>query len=87
MTIMSSPVVSVKARFDGKVLIPDEPLDLPRNQPVLIRIEPLAATGAALRGVQGKSLLRFAGAIDRDDLRQMEEAIREGCERVDPNGW
>jgi hypothetical protein len=32
-------------------------------------------------------LLRFTGSIDTQDLRQMEEAIREGCEKVDANGW
>jgi hypothetical protein len=34
------------------------------------------------RGVPGRQLLRFAGAIPRDDIRLMSEAIERGCERV-----
>lgn len=39
------------------------------------------------RGVAGKQLLPFAGAISLDDVRLMQEAIEEGCERVDANEW
>jgi hypothetical protein len=38
-------------------------------------------------GVDGRSLLSFAGAINADDARSMSEAIEEGCERIDPNEW
>ena len=38
------------------------------------------------KGVPGKRLLRFAGAIPADDLRLMQEAIESGCEQVD-NEW
>jgi hypothetical protein len=33
--------MTVHAHFDGKVLIPDEPLDLLPNQAVIVQIEPL----------------------------------------------
>ena len=33
-------------------------------------------------GTEGRSLLRFAGWIDPTDLKEMEAAIKEGCERV-----
>ncbi|MFQ6055147.1 MAG: hypothetical protein ACE5J3_04110 [Methanosarcinales archaeon] len=39
------------------------------------------------RGVQGKHLLRFAGAIEADDLRAMAQAIESSCERIDLNEW
>ncbi|MBI3915208.1 MAG: hypothetical protein HY327_13610 [Chloroflexi bacterium] len=39
------------------------------------------------RGVAGKELLRFAGAISDDDVALMEKAIEEDCERVDLNEW
>jgi hypothetical protein len=35
------------------------------------------------RGMSGKDLLRFAGIIDEEDLKAMEKAIEEGCERID----
>jgi hypothetical protein len=38
------------------------------------------------RGVPGKDLLAFAGCIETADIGAME-AIEEGCERVDVNGW
>jgi hypothetical protein len=33
------------------------------------------------------TLLGFVGAIAAYDLNKMEEAIRDGCERVDESGW
>jgi hypothetical protein len=36
-------MVAIKAHFDGKSLILDEPADLPRNQPLLIHVQPLPA--------------------------------------------
>ena len=38
-------------------------------------------------GVPGKTLLRFAGTIDREDLAKMTEAIQSDCESIDPNEW
>jgi hypothetical protein len=35
----------------------------------------------------GAALLDLAGTISKEDLRLMEQAIEEGCEQVDPNGW
>lgn len=34
------------------------------------------------RGTPGKDLLKFFGTIEPEDCRRMEEAIEEGCERV-----
>ena len=42
---------------------------------------------APLRGVPGKTLLRFAGTIPADDLDLMERVIEEECEQVDADGW
>lgn len=39
------------------------------------------------RGVQGSSLLSFAGSISPSELTQMQEAIEEGCERIDLDEW
>jgi hypothetical protein len=32
-------------------------------------------------------LSKFAGAIDQDDLELMEQAIAEGCKKIDTNEW
>lgn len=44
-------------------------------------------TASKVQGVPGKELLRFAGAIPSDDLQLMQEAIEQGCEKVDLNEW
>jgi hypothetical protein len=33
--------MTVRAHFDGRVIIPDEPVDLQPNQAVIVQIEPL----------------------------------------------
>lgn len=40
-------MIALNARFDGKVLIPDEPLALPANQKVRIELEPIEPTTPA----------------------------------------
>ncbi len=39
------------------------------------------------KGVEGKRLLQFEGAISSDDLQQMAKAIEENCEKVDTSKW
>ena len=38
------------------------------------------------KGVEGKSLFRFEGAIADDDLKLMSKTIKKGCEKVDISG-
>lgn len=38
-------------------------------------------------GVSGSSLVKFAGNIPATDLTQMQAAIEEDCERIDPDEW
>ena len=38
-------------------------------------------------GIAGRDLLRFAGAIEKEDLQTMSQAIEEGCEKIDPDEW
>lgn len=38
-------------------------------------------------GTSGRDLLRFAGSIDSADLEKISQAIQEGCEKIEPNGW
>ena len=39
------------------------------------------------KGTPGKKLLKFAGLFDAESIKQMEEAIEEGCEQVSSHGW
>lgn len=79
-------MVAMKGHFDGKVIVPDEPVDLPVNQPLIVRIEPVNGAPPP-RGVAGVGLLRFAGLIDRSELERMGAAIDEATGRVNPNDW
>jgi hypothetical protein len=34
-------MVAIKGHFDGKVIVPDEPLNLPANQRLLVHVQPV----------------------------------------------
>jgi len=42
---------------------------------------------SAPKGVPGKQLLHFAGAIQKDDLQAMAQAIEASCERINLDEW
>jgi hypothetical protein len=60
---------------------------LPRNlqEQVLSLVKTLDKS--LQRGMPGSRLIQFAGAIPEADLRLMEQAIEQGCERVDLDEW
>ena len=39
------------------------------------------------RGRSGQELLRFAGAMESEDITIISQAIRDDCEKVDGNEW
>jgi len=39
------------------------------------------------KGVEGKSLLQFEGAIPLDDLQLISKTIEPNCEKVDVSEW
>ena len=81
-------MVAIKGHFDGKVIVPDEPVDLPRNQKLIIHVEAVGGDqSTVVRGVKGSSLFEFGGTIDRGDLDRISKAIEEDCEQVDLDGW
>ena len=51
-------VRTIAAHFDGKAIIPDEPLDLPEGQPLRIRLETPDGPAARFAG-----LLAFAADL------------------------
>ncbi len=60
-------------------------LDPDQRRQVLEYARALSETPA--RGVPGTALKRFAGIISAEDAREINAAIEEGCERVDPRDW
>jgi hypothetical protein len=63
---MGRPIVTVSAHFDGKVIVPDEPLDLPPNQALILEIQPVGGKGEEAR----ESVLSWlaANAVDSEAL-------------------
>jgi hypothetical protein len=60
-------------------------LDYDHQKRVLDFVRALAVTNP--KGVPGKQLLSFAGAFPADDLKVMEQAIEDNCEKVNLNEW
>jgi hypothetical protein len=50
-------MIALNGRYDGKVIVLDEPLDLPADQAVRITVEPIAAASKAHHPGTGKRLL------------------------------
>jgi hypothetical protein len=72
--------MTVSAHFDGKAIIPDEPLDLPPNQALIVQIEPVGA-----RETANDSALAWlaANAVEDDalpaDLADRHDHYLYGC--------
>ncbi len=47
----------------------------------------LGSLGKLKRGESGQSFVRVAGDIPPADLKEIEIAIKNGCEAIDRNGW
>ena len=76
--------MTVYAHFDGKAIIPDEPLDMPPNQALILRIERVAPREPA-----GESALAWlaANAVENDalpaDLAERHDHYLYGCPTKD----
>ena len=58
---MSDANLSFRAHFDGKVVVPDEPVDLPVNASLTVEVRPLLATAPA----DSATIARRLAALDR----------------------
>jgi hypothetical protein len=58
--------MTVSAHFDGKVIVPDEPLDLPPNQALILEIQ--AVGGKDLSAEESSLAWIAANAVDSDAL-------------------
>ena len=58
--------MTVSAHFDGKVIVPDQPLDLPPNQALILQIQPVGGQGA--QGEESVLSWLAANAVDSPAL-------------------
>jgi len=49
-------VVAIKGHFDGRVIVPDEPLNLPENQRLIAYVEALAPQSVDFRTWIGQAM-------------------------------
>jgi hypothetical protein len=55
-------VTTLKAHFDGKVLVPDEPVNLPINRALKVQVEPMEQS--ATPAIDEKPLSKLLKAIE-----------------------
>lgn len=77
--------MTVKAHFDGKVIVPDEPIDLPLNERLIVRIE---RTGEPQKREEEPALNWLAAnAVDDEtlpaDLANQHDHYLYGCPMKD----
>ncbi len=75
--------ISMNATIRDQIIEQVDHLDDPQRLEILNFAGRLTAPG----GTPGQRLLHFAGSIPPADLAAMSQAIEEGCEKVEPNGW
>ena len=61
-------MIAVKAHFDSKVIVPDEPVDLPKNQELVIHIDLEQRHKRAASGKQSALDWIAENAVDDDSL-------------------
>jgi hypothetical protein len=76
-------IVTVNKTVKDEIIEHVERLDTPPQRKVLDFARRLAASA----GTPSRTLSRFQGCIDSEDLQAMSRVIQEGCEKTDSDGW
>lgn len=75
----------VRAHFDGKTIVPNEPLDLPKNQELEVEVRVIARAGrrSKARRLAGRvtSMPFFGMWADREDMKDSAAWVRKERER------
>lgn len=75
---------SLRAKFDGKVFVPESEVDLPVGTRVQVDVTTAASRGATADEIRA---LFARHPVDREAMELIEKRIEEDCGRVDPNEW
>ena len=72
-----------KVHFDGTVLVPEQPIDLPIGQSVNVRVEdvPLPPTGNATVAAL-LAAIRSTPPVSAEDIAELERLIAEGRQPI-----
>ena len=80
---------TIQAVYENGLLRPVERLNLPEKQVLSLTFDAPdqpEPQSPKRRPAAGKDVLDLAGLFPPDDLKEIEEAVRD-CRQVDPNGW
>ena len=78
-------MTTLRGHFDGKVIVPDEPVDLPRDQQLVINVTPAEGSEKPAHGTIEYIVERMKNSrISDEDAELMRTAIEEACERIEP---
>jgi hypothetical protein len=69
-------IVTIRAHFDGKVIVPDEPVELPINQPLKVQLQSLPPQGETPSADRAREALDRLAARAIHGLRISDEALR-----------
>ncbi|MBC7783259.1 MAG: hypothetical protein H7144_05415 [Burkholderiales bacterium] len=76
---------SLNARFDGKVFVPEGPVDVPAGQTVRLSLVPLSSENGATAEQLRDLLSRHA--VDPAAMKIIEDRVADDCERIERDGW
>jgi hypothetical protein len=65
-------MISIHAHFDGKVIVPHDPVDLPRDRDLIVRIEPASSLCA-----QSESALDWLADNSVDSLATPDDLAHQ----------
>lgn len=71
--------------FDGRVIVPEQPTDLPRNERLVVTVR--FGASPLPPPTPGSELLKFSGTLSKEEADEQRRIIEEGCERIDDDEW
>lgn len=71
--------------FDGRVIVPEQPTDLPQNERLLVTVR--VRESGLPAPTPGNRLLKYAGTLTPAEAEELRRTIEEGCEGVDDDEW
>jgi hypothetical protein len=75
---------SFRVHYDGKVLVPEVPIDLPLHEPLVITVDAEQASEEPAHGTYAFLVSSRKGrGISDQDAELMRAAIEDACERID----
>ena len=77
----------IKQAIPQEVLKYLQKLPPDKQQEVLDFTRKIAESPLHPKGIPGNALLRSGGCIDKEDIKLMQKAINQECERIDTDEW